>query len=132
MNSKYYEKLQRKFLVRDFAYHFADTHRSELSALKDYKEMEDFIKKHHYMQEFVAFSEKKGVKKDFIKKHHYMQKFVAFSEKKGVKKDRKGYQISKELLENQILALIVRNIIDEKGFYPIYHRTDAISKKYYR
>ncbi|MBS9768561.1 MAG: S41 family peptidase [Flavobacteriaceae bacterium] len=104
--SKYYEKLQRKFLVRDFAYHFADKHRAELSALKDYKKMEDFIKKHHYMQEFVAFSEKKGVKKD-----------------------RKGYQISKELLENQILALIVRNIIDEKGFYPIYHRTDAILKK---
>ncbi len=103
--SKYYEKLQRKMLVRDFAFIFADKHRAVLSAMKDYKEIEAFIKR-----------------------ENYMQKFVNFAAKKGVKKDIKGYKNSQKVLANQIRALIVRNIIDEEGFYPIIHQDDAILK----
>ncbi len=104
--SKYYEKLQQKFIVRDFSYHFADKHRETLSKMRDYKQMELFIRKEHYMQQFVQFAAKKGVKKD-----------------------ARGFEQSKKVLGNQILALIVRNILDNEGFYPIYQRDDVFIEK---
>ncbi len=103
--SKFYEQLQRKAVVRDFSYHFADKHRSTLVAMKDYKKMVDFIEKQNYMQQFLQFAAKRGIKED-----------------------EKGYGLSKKVLANQVLALIVRNIIDNEGFYPIYHKTDDILK----
>ncbi len=103
--SKYFDKVQRKALVRDFSYDFADKHRTTLSKMKDYNEM-------------IAY----------IEKQNYMQQFVRYAKKKGIPKDNKGYSASKKVLANQILALIVRNIMDNKGFYPIYHRNDDILK----
>lgn len=103
--STYFEKLQRKTIVRDFAYHFADTHRQELSAIKDYKEMQAYIEN-----------------------QDYMQLFLAYAAKKGVAKSAKGYATSKKVLANQVMALIVRNILDDEGFYPILHQEDDILK----
>ncbi len=103
--SKYYESLQRKAAIRNFSFLFADRHRAKLSALKDYKAMEKYINN-----------------------QNYMQKFVTFAAEKGVKKDAKGYNVSKKTIANQVKALIIRNIIDNEGFYPVYHRDDEILK----
>lgn len=103
--SKYFEEVQSKLIVRDFAYYFTDKHREALTALSDYKAMEAYIKEQNYMEQFVAYVTKKGVAKD-----------------------TKGYAASQKILENSIMALIVRNVIDNEGFYPIYHQTDEILK----
>lgn len=101
--STYFEKLQRKAVVRNFAYYFADKYRKTLSVMKDYKEMENYIEKQNYMQQFFRYAKQKGIPKD-----------------------NKGYRLSKQILDNQILALIVRNIMDNEGFYPIYQKNDDI------
>lgn len=103
--SNYFEKLQRKAIVRNFAYKFTDKHRIALSAMKNYKAMQLYIEKQNYMQQFLAYAMKKGVAKD-----------------------AKGYAASRKVLANQIMALIVRNVIDNEGFYPIFHQNDAILK----
>lgn len=103
--NNYFEELQRKAVVRDFAYYFTDKYRSELTLMKDYKEM-----------------------KVFIRKQNYMQKFLDFATQKGVAKSAKEYAASEKVLANQVMALIVRNVIDNEGFYPILHENDAILK----
>lgn len=103
--NNYFEELQRKAVVRDFAYYFTDKYRSELTLMKDYKEM-----------------------KVFIRKQNYMQKFLDFATQKGVVKSAKEYAASEKVLANQVMALIVRNVIDNEGFYPILHENDAILK----
>lgn len=104
--TSYYEKLQSKMIVANFAFYFADKYREKLQALPDIESMEVFIKQKRYMDAFVRYAIKKGVKKD-----------------------DKEYKISEKMLKNQLMALIVRNIIDNEGFYPIYHREDDILKK---
>lgn len=103
--NNYFEELQRKGVVRNFAYYFTDKYRSELTKMQDYKAM-----------------------KAFIQKQNYMQQFLNFAGKKGVAKNAKDYKASQKVLANQIMALIVRNVIDNEGFYPIIHENDAILK----
>ncbi|PVX52094.1 carboxyl-terminal processing protease [Balneicella halophila] len=103
--STYFEELQRKAVVRDFAYYFTDHHRAELAALANYKAMAEYIENQNYMEQFVDYAVKKGVAKD-----------------------AKGYEVSKKILANSVKALIVRNMIDNEGFYPIYHQNDEILK----
>lgn len=104
--TKYYEKLQNKMVIPNFAFYFADKHRVALLKLADYKQMTAYIRK-----------------------QNYMQKFIQYATKKGVKYNSKEYAISQKMLDNQLLALIIRNIIDNEGFFPIYHQQDDILKK---
>ena len=50
--------------------------------------------------------------------------FLEFAKSKGLKYDRKGFQTSEKLILTQVKAYIARNIIDNKGFYPIMMEMD--------
>ena len=50
--------------------------------------------------------------------------FVAFAEKKGIKTNTSDLKISSKIIDNQTKAYIARNIIGEKGFYPIIQNID--------
>lgn len=102
----YYQQLQNKMIIPNFAYYFADKHRESLTQLPDYDAMVTYLKNAQYNKEFVRYATKKGVKLN-----------------------QKQYNISKKMLDNQLLALIIRNILDNKGFFPIYHQEDDILKK---
>ena len=99
--SDYYSKVTQKGLVYQFALDYADANRKEFSQFKT-------------SAEFEAYFGKVNV----------LNKFVAFAEKKGVKTNTAELKVSSKIIDNQVKAYIARNIIGEKGFYPIIQNID--------
>lgn len=99
--TSYLIEVRNKGLIYKFSLDYSDVHRKELEKLKG---PEDYIK--HL------------IRKDILKQ------FVSYAEKEGVSARQKEISISKEILENQLCASIARNIIDNKGFYPIIQHID--------
>jgi carboxyl-terminal processing protease len=99
--SEYYSKVTQKGLVYQFALDYADSNRKELSTFKT-------------SADFDAYFGKVNV----------LNKFVAFAEKKGIKTNTAQLKVSSKIIENQVKAYIARNIIGEKGFYPIIQNID--------
>lgn len=100
-NSEYFSSISRKGLVYTFAYSWADEHRSELTRLKTAAEIENYLDKKNYLEEFVNYSAQKGVPKD-----------------------NAGLKASELVLRTQIKAYVARNIIGEVGFFPIIKKID--------
>jgi len=99
--SDYYSKVTQKGLVYQFALDYADANRKEFSNFKT-------------SAEFEAYFGKVNV----------LNKFIAFAEKKGVKTNTAELKLSSKIIDNQVKAYIARNIIGEKGFYPIIQNID--------
>ncbi len=99
--SDYYSKVTQKGLVYQFALDFADSKRKELSNLKTSAEFETYFGKVNVLDLFVAFAEKKGVKTNTT-----------------------DLKTSSKIIDNQVKAYIARNIIGEKGFYPLIQNID--------
>ena len=49
---------------------------------------------------------------------------VHYAETKGVKENKKKINQSKEKIKILLKAYIGRNLFDDEGFYPIYHKID--------
>lgn len=99
--SEYYSKVTQKGLVYQFSLDYADSNRKELSNLKT-------------SDDFEAYFRKVNV----------LNLFTAFAEKKGIKTNNSDLKISSKIIDNQVKAYIARNIIGEKGFYPIIQNID--------
>ena len=104
--SKYYQIVMRRRLPYYFALDYADQNRKELSHLSDYKSMESYLKQHNVLNEFVAFAAKHGMAKN-----------------------NQDLIISGALLENVVIAFVARNILDDKGYYPILNQMDKMALK---
>ncbi len=52
-------------------------------------------------------------------------KFTDFAARNGVKKDPEGLKISGKIIHTQLKAYIARNILDNRGFYPIWEEIDT-------
>ena len=63
--------------------------------------------------------------KKFLEKQSLLDQFVDFAAKNGVKKDPLGLLTSGRIIHIQLMAYIARNILDNKGFYPIWEDIDA-------
>ncbi len=88
-----------------FAFKYTDKHRKELSAYKDWQSLEKHLIKANWLNEFVAFAKEKGVEPN-------------------------AAQIaqSSPLATRLINAYIVRNILGDEGFFPLFERDDEITK----
>jgi carboxyl-terminal processing protease len=95
--------------VRPFIYQFAlkytEKHRDILNKLTDVEEMEKYL-------------DKQGL----------LDQFIDYSSANGINKDAKGLKISGIIIQTQIKAYIARNILDNKGFYPIWENIDTTLK----
>ena len=58
-----------------------------------------------------------------------MPEFVRFCQKKGVEPNEREIAISRPVIERIINAYLVRNILHEEGFFPLYERDDDITKR---
>lgn len=99
--SDYYSKVTQKGLVYQFALDYADSNRKELSTFKTSAEFESYFGRVNVLNMFVAFAEKKGVKTNIT-----------------------DLKTSSKIIDNQVKAYIARNIIGEKGFYPLIQNID--------
>jgi carboxyl-terminal processing protease len=99
---EYYNKLLDRGLIFRFAFRYTDSHRQELSAYSGFKDFD----------------------KNFEIGDRLFEEFVTYAADKGIAKDRKGIRDSKERIKILMKSFIARNIYDDDGFYPVYHRID--------
>ncbi len=53
-----------------------------------------------------------------------MNQFISFAAQNNVPVNKKEIQISEEILKVQLYAYIIRNTIDNRGFYPAIEKID--------
>lgn len=66
--------------------------------------------------------------KKYLDKQGLLDQFIVFAENNGVKRDYKSIKKSGEIIEIQLKAYIARNMLDNKGFYPIWKELDTTLK----
>jgi len=64
----------------------------------------------------------------YLDKQPLIDQFVSFAATNEVRKDQKDLKISGDIINTQIKAYIARNILDNKGFYPIWENIDTTLK----
>ena len=64
----------------------------------------------------------------FLDKQALLDQFIQYAAANGIKKDPAGLKISGNIISTQIKAYIARNILDNKGFYPIWENIDTTLK----
>lgn len=99
---EYYNKLLDRGLIFRYAFKYTDTHRDALNAYADFK---DFDKNFNIGN--VIFGD-----------------FLDYAGKMGVKPDEEGIRQSEKRIKTLMKAFIGRNLYDDDGFYPVYHRID--------
>jgi carboxyl-terminal processing protease len=105
--SQYLSNLVYNGVLNEFALVYADKNRSRLNNYKSVSAYE----------------------KDFRVDDALVNSLVDFAEKQKIKRDEKGLNTSRELIENELKALIARNIWRNDGFYPIYNKKDQTLNK---
>ena len=68
-----------------------------------------------------------GELEKFLNKQSLLDQFIQYASVNGVKKDPDGLKISGDIINTQLKAYIARNILDNKGFYPIWEEIDTHS-----
>lgn len=66
-----------------------------------------------------------GEMENYLDKQALLDQFTDFASKNGVRKDIEGLKISGSIIHTQLKAYIARNILDNKGFYPIWRELDT-------
>ncbi len=104
--SEYFRKILSKGLLYKYAFDYSDKHRKVLKTQLDYKQLNKYLKEKEILNDFIRFAEKKDIP------------FV-----------QEDFNISKNKIENYILAYINRNILDDDGFYPTIIQEDVTVQK---
>lgn len=63
-----------------------------------------------------------------LDKQDLLDQFTRYASDNGVKTDPKGLKTSGRIIHTQLKAYIARNILDNKGFYPIWEEIDTTLK----
>ena len=105
LNTPWYNRCVNLAYTYQFAYKYTDEHRKELNKYKDWQSLEKHL-----------------IKQDII------PEFVRFAEGKGVEPNQTEIQKSRPLMTRLLHAYIVRNILGDEGFFPLFERDDEITK----
>ena len=105
LNTPWYNRCVNLAYTYQFAYQYTDEHRKELNKYKDWQSLEKYL-----------------IKQDII------PAFVQFAESKGVEPNPAEIQKSRPLMTRLLHAYIVRNILGDEGFFPLFERDDEITK----
>ncbi len=102
----YLINVRNRGLLYSFALEYADDNRVLLEKLQK-------------PEEFVQYLDKRNI----------LSSFVKYAKRKGVEEVPHEIKISEEILKIQLYANITRNILDNKGFYPIIRSIDNTLQK---
>ena len=105
-NSPYFNIVSNRAYTYQFAYRYADTHRKQLTKFTRWQDLEKHLIAANWVPEFVKFCQEKGVEPN---------------EQQLAK--------SRTLLVRIVNAYIVRDIMGDAGFFPLYERDDDITKR---
>ena len=65
----------------------------------------------------------------YLDKQNIFNKFLAYARNKGIKEKPEEINSSHKLIDTQIKAYIVRNILDNEGYYPVIKEIDEVLQK---
>ncbi len=99
--SPYLIKVTNYAYTYQFAFRYTDKHRAELNKIKTWQEMQAFLNKQDLLEQFVDFAAEKGIKPNWPE-----------------------INTSRKRLTKSIQAYIIRNILDDEGFYPVFFQDD--------
>jgi carboxyl-terminal processing protease len=99
--TSYMVAIRNSGLIFRYALEYTDSHRKEMEKLKSVKK-------------FISYLDNKKTFNDFI----------SYATKNDVPANYKEIEISKEILKTQLYAYIIRNIMDNEGFYPAIEPLD--------
>ncbi len=102
----FYNVLANRGLIFQFAFNYTDAHRKQLNAFKDFES---------FNKGFRMTDEEYG-------------ELVSFAKDKGIESTAEKISVSKQKIKILFKAYIGRNVLEEKGFYPIYHQIDTTFK----
>ena len=105
LNTPWYNRCVNMAYTYQFAYKYTDAHRKQLSQYKDWQSLEKYLLSQNVLRDFVAFA------KD-----------------KGIEPNEAEIQKSRPLMTRLLNAYIVRNILGDEGFFPLFERDDEITK----
>ena len=105
LNTPWYNRCVNLAYTYQFAYKYTDEHRKTLSKYKDWQSLEKYLLSQNVLREFVAFAKEKGVDPNEAE-----------------------IQKSRPLMTRLLNAYIVRNILGDEGFFPLFERDDEITK----
>ena len=106
LNTPWYNRCVNLAYTYQFAYSYTDQHRKELAKYKDWQSLEKYLLKQDVLAEFVRFAEDKGVERNDAE-----------------------IQKSRPLMTRLLNAYIVRDMLGDEGFFPLFERDDEITKK---
>lgn len=89
--------------IYEYAMLFTENHRDEMMSYTDINSLEQYLDKQELIRNFTSY----------------------VSNKYDLKTNNKELKTSESIIHNQIKAYIARNILDNKGFYPIWNKNDA-------
>jgi carboxyl-terminal processing protease len=69
-----------------------------------------------------------GEMEKYLDRQALLDQFTNFASKNGVRMDPEGLKISGPIIHIQLKAYIARNILDNRGFYPIWKELDTTLK----
>ena len=105
--TSYYINVSNAGLLQKYAYSYTEINRDDFSKLEDYKQFLRILpSNNNILNDFVSFAAENGVPARW----YYIN-------------------MSKELIVNQIKALIARDIFGSEAFYPIYNKNDKMIQK---
>ena len=100
--TSYLINVRNRGLIYRYALEFTEQNRKELEKTTDFEEINSYLDR----------------KKVF-------DKFIAFAAKNSVPQNKKEIAVSKEILQVQLYAYIIRNIFDNQGYYPAIEKIDS-------
>lgn len=103
--SDYFLRVRNSSMILRYALRYTDENRE---LLKNFKAVDELEK--------------------YLDSQSLLDKFTAFAEVNGIKRDLEGIKTSGYLIHIQVKAYIARNILDNKGFFPIWEDLDSTLK----
>jgi len=79
-------------------------------------------------REILSKYTESGKMEKFLDTQALLDQFIKYAASNGIKEDPAGTKISGDIIYTQIKAYIARNILDNKGFYPIWENIDTTLK----
>jgi carboxyl-terminal processing protease len=103
--SDYYYRLRDQGVIYEYALKYSDDYRLQLQRFDSV----DALKSHLDQQSLLS-----GL--------------LSFAREKGIKYNERDFRRSQQYIEVELKAYIARNILDNEGFYPLFHEIDEVLK----
>ncbi|MDR1698290.1 MAG: S41 family peptidase [Prevotellaceae bacterium] len=102
-HTAFFNKLINKGYVYQFAFDYADQNRQALSEMKTWQEIDAYLIENEVIEELLDYAESKG-----LRRNPY------------------SFYKSRTPIQNLLTAYVSRNILGERGFYPVLNRRDPV------